>query len=86
MVMDRRDEGSWDPAEKAGDPGRYGRFAAIDGWVYKGHVKREIETFYFVYPEPSIFVPDTEKCPFLRLIYLRYETEKALKNKEKGLD
>ena len=39
-------------------------------------------TFYFVYPNPSIFVPDTEKCPSSWLIHLRYGTKKSLKNKE----
>ena len=52
----------------------------------KGHVKRETKTFYFVYPKPAIFVPDTEKCPSSWLIHLRYETKNSLKNKEKTLD
>ena len=43
-------------------------------------------TFYFVYPNPSIFVPDTEKCPSSWLIHLRYGTKNPLKNKEKRLD
>ena len=43
-------------------------------------------TFYFVYPNPSIFVPDTEKCPSSWLIHLRYGTKNSLKNKEKRLD
>jgi len=43
-------------------------------------------TFYFVYPKPSTFVPDTEKCPSSWLIHLRYGTKKSLKNKEKRLD
>ena len=30
------------------------------------------KTFYFVYPEPAIFVPDTEKCPYQWLFLLRY--------------
>ena len=38
----------------------------------QGHVERNTKTFYFVYPKSSIFVPDTEKCPFLRLFLLRY--------------
>ena len=54
------------------DPGRHGRFAAVDGWVYIRPCKTETKTFCFVYPKPSIFVPDTEKCPFLWLILLRY--------------
>ena len=52
----------------------------------QGHVKRKRETFYFVYPKPAIFVPDTEKCPSPWLIHLRYETKNSLKNKEKTLD
>ena len=46
----------------------------------------EMMTFYFVYPNPSIFVPDTEKCPSSWLIHLRYGTKNSLKNKEKRLD
>ena len=57
----------------------------MDGYT-QGHVKRKTMTFYFVYPKPSIFVPDTEKCPSSRLIHLRYRTKKSLKNKEKRLD
>ena len=57
----------------------------MDGYT-QGHVERNTMTFYFVYPKPSIFVPDTEKCPSSWLIYLRYETKKFLKNKEKRLD
>ena len=53
----------------------------MDGYT-QGHVERNTMTFYFVYPKPSIFVPDTEKC----LIYLRYEIKNFLKNKEKTLD
>ena len=36
----------------------------------QGHVKRKSKTFYFVYPTPAIFVPDTEKCPSPWLIHL----------------
>ena len=54
------------------DPGRHGRFAAVDGWVYTRPCRTEIKTFYLVYPKATIFVPDTEKCPFLWLILLRY--------------
>ena len=57
-----------------GDPGRHGRYAAIEGWVYIRPCRAKTKTFYFVYPSPSIFVPDTEKCPFFWLILLRYET------------
>ena len=32
--------------------------------------ERSQKTFYFVYPKSSIFVPDTEKCPFLWLLLL----------------
>ena len=39
-----------------------------------------------MYPNPSIFVPDTEKCPSSWLIHLRYETKKSLKNKEITLE
>ena len=56
-----------------------------DGYT-KDHVERKTTTFYFVYPPTSTFVSDTEKCPFLRLIHLRYDTKKSLKNKEKRLD
>lgn len=31
LVMDRRNEGSWDSLETWEDPGRHGRFAAIEG-------------------------------------------------------
>ncbi len=31
----------------------------------------DIRTFYFVYPKPTIFVPDIEKCPSPWFIYLR---------------
>ena len=51
----------------------------------KGHVKRNKQTFYFVYPKPAIFVPDTEKRPSIWLIHLRYELKNFLKNKEKNL-
>lgn len=49
----------------ADDPGRHGRFAAVDGWVYTRPCRTKRKTFYFVYPKSTIFVPDTEKCPFL---------------------
>ena len=52
----------------------------------QGHIKRNNETFYFVYPKPAIFVPDTQKSPFSWLIHLRYVTKNSLKNKEKTLD
>ena len=52
----------------------------------QGHIKRKNETFYFVYPKPAIFVPDTQKNPSSWLIHLRYVTKKTLKNKEKTLD
>ena len=45
-----------------------------DKFDTQGHVERKTTTFYFVYPKPSIFVPDTEKCPSSWLIHLRYET------------
>ena len=51
----------------------------------QGHAKRNTQTFYFVYPKPTIFVPDTEKCPSTWLIYLRYELKISMKNKEKHL-
>ena len=54
------------------DPGRHGRFAAVDGWVYTRPCRMIAKTFYFVYPKFAIFVPDTEKCPFLWLLLLRY--------------
>ena len=56
-----------------------------DGYT-QGHVERNMMTFYFVYPKPSTFVPDTEKCPSSWLIHLSYGTKKSLKNKEKRLD
>lgn len=56
---------------EAGDPGRNGRCATIDGGGYTRPCKANIRTFYFVYPKPAIFVPDTEKCLFPWLIYLR---------------
>ena len=56
----------------ADDPGRHGRFAAVDGWVYTRPCRMKSKTFYFVYPKSTIFVPDTEKCPFLWLLLLRY--------------
>lgn len=34
--MDRRDEGSWDSPETRDDPGRHGRFAAIEGGENNG--------------------------------------------------
>ena len=46
-----------------GDPGRHGRCAAIEGWVYTRPVKRKTMTFYFVYPDTTIFVLDLEKYP-----------------------
>ena len=45
--------------ETTGDPGRYGRCAAIEGRANKGHADRKMMTFCFVYPENSILVPDT---------------------------
>ena len=66
------------PAEMQGDPGRHGRFAAIEGWVYTRPCRAKTKTFYFVYPSPSIFVPDTEKCPSPWLIHLRYVTINSL--------
>lgn len=71
--MDRQDEGSEDPA-KTGDPGRNGRFAAIDGGAYKRPCRTEkTETFCFVYPKPAISVQDTMECPLPWLFRLRYE-------------
>ena len=32
----------------------------MDGYT-QGHVERNKKTFYFVHPESTIFVPDTEK-------------------------
>lgn len=32
------------------DPGGHRRLAAIEGRVYKGHIKRKTKTFYFEYP------------------------------------
>lgn len=58
--------------QRADDPGRHGRFAAIDGWVYTRPCRTKRKTFYFVYLKSAIFVPDTEKCPFLWLLLLRY--------------
>ena len=46
------------------DLGRHGRFAAVDGGVYIRPCRTRKKTFYFVYPKPAIFVPDTEKCPY----------------------
>ena len=40
--------------------------------------RAKTKTFYFVYPSPSIFVPDTEKCPSPWLIHLRYVTINSL--------
>ena len=57
---------------RADDPGRHGRFAAVDGWVYTRPCRTKRKTFYFVYLKSAIFVPDTEKCPFLWLLLLRY--------------
>ena len=68
-----------------GDPGRHGRFAAVDGRVYTRPCRAKTMTFYFVYSNRSIFVPDTKKCPSSWLIHLRYVTKKSLKNKEKDL-
>ena len=56
---------------KKGDLGRHGRFAAVEGGDTQGHVKRKRKSVYFVYPKPSTFVPDTEKCPSPWLIHLR---------------
>ena len=44
------------------DPGGYRRLAAIEGWLYTRPVKRKSMTFYFVYPQTTISVPDTSKC------------------------
>ena len=68
------------------DLGRHGRFAAVDGWVYKRPCRTRAMTFCFVYSKSSIFVPDAKKCPSSWLIHLRYETKNSLKNKEKRLD
>ena len=57
----------------------------MDGYT-QGHVKQKTKTIYFVYPKPAIFVPDTEKCPSVWPILLRYKAKKSLKNKEKRLD
>ena len=54
------------------DPGGHRRLAAIEGWVYTRPCRTKRKTFYFVYPKSAIFVPDTEKCPFLWLLLLRY--------------
>ena len=51
--MDRRDEGSED--SQSDDPGRHGRCAAIDGRVYKGHLKRIKEDVLFRIPKTSYF-------------------------------
>lgn len=61
-------------AAMRGDTGRHRRCAAVDGRVCTRPCKAKTRTFYFVYPKPAIFVPDTEKCPTLWLILLRYET------------
>ncbi len=73
------------PGRDAGDPGRHGRFVAVDGWVYKRPCRARAMTFCFVYSKSSIFVPDTERCLSSWLIHLRYETKNSLKNKEKNL-
>jgi len=36
--MDRWNEGSWDK-----DPGRYGRYITIEGWVYTRPSKAELD-------------------------------------------
>ncbi len=53
------------------DPGGHGRFAAVDGWACTRPCGMKAKTFYFVCPKPTIFVPDTEKCPFPWLFLLR---------------
>lgn len=40
-----------------------GGYAAVDGGVYTRSCRTKGTMFYFVYPKPIIFVPDTEKCP-----------------------
>ena len=45
------------------------RLAAIEGWVYTRPCRAEMKTFYFVYPEVTILVPDTLKYPWLWLIH-----------------
>ena len=48
-------------------------FAAIEGRVYTRPCRVKTKTFYFVYPTPSIFVPDAEKVPSPWLFHLRYK-------------
>ena len=69
-----------------GDPGRHGRFAAVEGGAYTRPCRAETEDVLLRIPNTSIFVPDTKKCPSSWLIHLRYITKKSLKNKEKRLD
>ena len=41
----------------------------MDGYT-QGHVERNKKTFYFVHPESTIFVPDTEKMSIPRVFLL----------------
>ena len=72
--------------ETEGDPGRYGRCAAIEGRVIQRPCIAGWMTFCFVYPKISILVPDTLRCPSFRFIRQRYNIEKSFILKEKSLD
>ena len=47
--------------QRADDPGRHGRFAAVDGWVYTRPCRTKRKTYYFVYTATTISVLDTSK-------------------------
>lgn len=69
-----------------GDPGRHGRYVAVEGREYTRPCKTKKRDVLLRIPKTTIFVPDTEKCPWLWLIHLRYVTKNSLENKEKTLD
>ncbi len=48
-------------------------FQTLKAWVEDMAKKHGKTAVCFVYPPPSIFVPDTEKCPSPWLIHLRYK-------------
>ena len=68
------------------DPGRHGRYVAVEVRAYTRPCKAKKEDVLFCIPYNSTFVPDTEKYPFLWLILLRVTHKNFLDFKGKTLD
>jgi len=69
-----------------GDPGRHGRCAAVDGWVYTRPCKTKNNDVLLRVPKTTILVLDIERYPWQWLIHLRYIIKKTFILKGKRLD